>query len=185
MKSKTFKFTILFLALLLPVCIFLFLRNFGNNQFDIPIYYQSQIELDSVACDNEKAPYHLEIPVFRDADTTFKFHVKANIIIVLGDSIVSKDLLLQLKRINNRLPSGNAGFIILGETNLGKMIEGWQFYELEKNRLMEWKKCALFSLKSHEFVLVDGDRNIRGYYDCRDIDEVDRLIVEVKILNTK
>ena len=60
MKSKFIKFTTLFLALLLPVCIFLFLKMFGSNEFNIPIYYQTQVELDSTGCDGLVAPYRIQ-----------------------------------------------------------------------------------------------------------------------------
>jgi len=36
---------LLFLALLLPVIIFLFLHFFGKNEFEVPVLYQTQDEL--------------------------------------------------------------------------------------------------------------------------------------------
>src|SRR6185436_14560156 len=42
------KILYLFIALLLPILIFLFLKYFGKNEFDIPVYYEKGVE-DSLA----------------------------------------------------------------------------------------------------------------------------------------
>src|SRR5687767_12161539 len=54
------KVVYLFLALLLPVGIFIFLRTFGKNEFDVPAFYQDVAPKVSAECTGDyKAPYHL------------------------------------------------------------------------------------------------------------------------------
>ena len=62
---------------------------------------------------------------------------------------------------------------------------GWESYTVDESTLLNWSRCGLMSKNENEFVLIDENRNIRGYYNVEDIDEVDRLVVEVKILNSK
>jgi len=49
----------------------------------------------------------------------------------------------------------------------------------------EFYDCDLLLQKPLSIVLVDDQRRIRGYYDPQHRDEVDRLIVEMKILLKK
>ena len=48
-----------------------------------------------------------------------------------------------------------------------------------------FKRCVFFMGDELSVALVDSKRRIRGYYDGRDRDEVDRMIVEMKIILKK
>lgn len=55
----------LFLALLLPILIFIFLKLFGRNEFDIPVQYASGVP-DSIRCEGvrNEVPYHVSADAF-------------------------------------------------------------------------------------------------------------------------
>lgn len=188
MKSKLFKFIILFLALLLPVCIFVFLKLFGSNEFDIPIYYQSQTAIDSTGCEGIKAPYRIKPVTLEDTQQkaiTIKFEATPSVVFTTSDSLLSKNILRQLNRVQDRLLIGTAELMIIRPSNNIEPLEGWKQFTMDKNEFKQWQQCGLLSSTPNEFVLIDENQNIRGYYSSDDIEEVDRLIVEVKILNSK
>ena len=54
--SKIIKGSLLFTALILPVLIFVFLKMFGNNQFDIPVFNHTEIS-EKVNCDDIPLPH--------------------------------------------------------------------------------------------------------------------------------
>lgn len=188
MKSKLFKFIILFLALLLPVCIFVFLKLFGKNEFDIPIYYQSQTAIDSTACEGIKAPYRIKPVTLKDTGQkaiTINFGAAASVVFTTTDSLLSKNILRQLNRVQDRLLKGTAELMIIRPTDNIEPLEGWKQFVMGKDEFKQWQQCGLLSSDHNKFVLIDENQNIRGYYSSDDIEEVDRLIVEVKILNSK
>src|SRR5688572_26534821 len=50
----------LFLALLLPVGIFIFLRMFGKNEFDVPAFYQDKAPVVNASCQYDyQFPYRI------------------------------------------------------------------------------------------------------------------------------
>ena len=51
--------------------------------------------------------------------------------------------------------------------------------------LDDWRKCIFLLNQPNQTVLMDKERRIRGFYDLRLRDEVDRLRVELKILLKK
>ena len=44
------------------------------------------------------------------------------------------------------------------------------------------RECVLLMPSETSLTLVDHRNRIRGYYDGSDLDEVDRLIVEIKVI---
>ena len=56
------------------------------------------------------------------------------------------------------------------------------FMEGHDKYLNEILTCDLLLQPPWKVVLIDDDRKIRGYYDPEDRDEMDRLVVELKIL---
>lgn len=186
MKSKYLKIIILFFALLLPVCIFLFLRIFGSNEFNIPIYYQTQTELDSIGCEGLKAPYQLLEVIFDgiEGNKNVKLNGITTVIFMASDSVIDKELKRQLNRVQDRLPEQMVNLQLVGWSNV-EDVKGWNTDQIEKLSFQTIKRCVLLSSRDNQFVLIDSGGNIRGYYGSREVEEVDRLIVEVKILNSK
>ena len=160
MKGK--KIIFLTLALLLPVAVFIFLKIFGRNEFQVPILHQ---EGDVVAPGNcnfqYKTPYRVADSVIvglqgngRDSLYVFYFDPGLN---------------TAMKRISVEFAAGSVR--VVGPGDLAAKTDHRIFRE-----------CVLLMDASASVALVDHKRRIRGYYDGADRDEVDRLIVEMKII---
>jgi hypothetical protein len=67
------------------------------------------------------------------------------------------------------------------EEGIGNEIQSL-FLKGQADYLNELLSCALLLKSPWKVVLIDDQRRIRGYYDPEDRDEMDRLIVELKIL---
>jgi len=156
MGSK--KIIFLFLGLLMPVLVFVFLRQCGKNQFDVPLLHDQTVEAPGVCNYNYPIPYSLP------------------------DSI-------QSKLYNNTHPLTLLNFFgeqmkltqISQEFNELQIVEE-RTIDLTADELERIKTCFLLVKDTNMIVLVDQDRRIRGYYDGNDLDELDRLEAEVKIL---
>jgi protein SCO1/2 len=90
----------------------------------------------------------------------------------------------------------NDDISVLNEYSQKFSISGdeWQFVTGEKEKIYHLARCGFILpvedgdgspedfIHSEKFILVDGQKRIRGYYDGTDRDEVDRLLVEIAIL---
>jgi len=157
------KITYLLLALALPGLVFIFLKLFGKNHFDIPVYYKEGVS---------------DFPVECAGTYTGQYTLPDSVLLVLGcrreaiclfvDSVaINNKEVVQLKRL---FPDSQLQVIALG---------GMQPFRL--NRI---KNCALFLKEPWKAVLVDKQKRIRGYYAFTSLEETDRLHVEVEILLT-
>jgi hypothetical protein len=151
------KFIYLFLALLLPGLIFVFLRKYGKNEFNIPVYYETGVTDAPAACGSYSIPY-------RVADSVLQVIRTANKpILVVTDS--STDVKRNLSRLKSEL---NDSFsVVFPESN---------------TRWASWLDCAFLLQKPWTAVLIDAQGQIRGYYSPTSREESDRLLVEIRIL---
>jgi hypothetical protein len=155
-RSKSIKWILLCIALFLPISIFVFLKMFGMNEFQVPILFQS------------------EVPSCNDS-TTFPYHVPNHVVDQYG-GVTSDSLLLlffgekgeqssrQIKRVSSAL--GALPVKIVVEVD----FDGVQ------------KRCAFLMPPAKDVVLVDGERNIRGQYASSDREDMDRLLTEISII---
>ncbi len=156
MKRKNIFLSI---ALLLPVLVFVFLKFFGKNKFDIPVFHQDRVEV-SGNCDQTYS-----VPYLVPNETLLALHA------IDGDPtvVVFSDLQGEAKtRLENEIASKKMNLILAhGLMN-----------QQELQRLM----CIFVVPSNSNAVLVDDYRRIRGYYRLDSRDETDRLLVELKIL---
>jgi hypothetical protein len=154
----------LFLALLLPVCVFLFLKFFGKNQFDVPPLYQADIPEASCGI-RYTAPY------------------------VLPDSVMQR-----VKAENNFVPlfivnfsTSDSGLnrVLEGVTPEEVKVIPASNLSLKPTELTFIRDCILLMKPTFDLVLVDNQNKIRGYYKTTDREEIDRLIVELEIILKK
>ena len=156
------KIIFLFLALLLPVAVFVFLKTFGRNEFQVPVRHaEGTIEVP-VNCQFQYAtPYRIADSIMtvlhlNRNDSLFVFYFDASLNTAMDRVAVQfQDAPITI------LSSGQ----VAGRTDA---------------RLVE--ECVLLMPADSSVALVDHQRRIRGYYDGRDRDEIDRLIVEIKII---
>jgi hypothetical protein len=150
----------LFLALLLPIAIFIFLRTFGKNEFSVPAFYQDTAPKPSSSCVGDyNMPYSLPDSVM----TKLRAAKKADLyVIYYSDDIQT--------RIKQEITYDEVSFVnaksIRGDNNV-------------------FRNCVLLIPASEDMVVVDKDGKIRGYYASADREEVDRLLLEIEILLKK
>ena len=160
MKGK--KAILLTLALLLPVAVFIFLKIFGRNEFQVPVLHQEQ---------------NIDVPENCNFQYTSPYRVADSVIANIGlnkkDSLYvfyfDPSLNTAMKRVSVEFAGASLRIVsatdFSGDTDLSVM-----------------RQCVLLMKSPASVALLDHRNLIRGYYDGTDRDEVDRLIVEIKII---
>lgn len=158
------KIIFLFVALLLPIIIFIFLRLFGENQFDVPLIYEGSVEPPAGCNYQYSSPYVVPDSLSQKVNLT-----EGNFAIV--DFSATEHLLI--KQVVEGLNDDRIELVESSETG---------YTEAEINTL---KKCVLLIKSPVDIVVIDSKNQIRGYYASNDRDELDRLEAELKILLKK
>ena len=158
------KIIFLFLALALPGLIFVFLKRFGKNEFNIPIYYAQRADsLNAVCGTHFQDPYTVPDSVLNKLNWK---PVKATVWF-FGNGKQT----IEANRLFNEFDVHD--FSLRAEMG----INGGHVAELPR-----WQSCAFFVTEKKPIILMDEQKRIRGYYGSDSLDEMDRLIVEMKIL---
>lgn len=151
------------LALLLPVGIFIFLKMFGKNEFDVPALYQQEAPPPSANCVMEyKSPYIIPDSIMlkvRAAGQADFF-----LVVFSSDDLSS--------RIKQEINPAEITFVkasdLVAEVNIPTV-----------------KECAFILRSNADLALIDKDGKMRGVYTSTNRDDVDRLILETEILLKK
>lgn len=160
MRVKARQMLLLFLALLLPVVIFLFLKGFGKNEFNVPPMFSDDVPSRSPQCTGDLVfPYIIS-----------QTELQENGISV--DSLACVSFADQrgndpLSRVKNQYNSYPIGFFNVDQSNIQK------------------KECVFFLQEPFDVALVDSKGRIRGQYNSSRRDEIDRLITEIAIIFKK
>jgi hypothetical protein len=158
------KSTYLLLALILPIGVFVFLRIFGKNEFTIPIYYEQGVTEVKPACSyTYPVPYTIPDSIMQRVGV-----VEKTVVLLVADT--SAEVLVGLKRLEEEF--GSDDFKIITPA-------------VEIASLDHWYSCFFFLERPWSAILIDPEKRIRGYYSPNTREEVDRLIVEMKILLKK
>lgn len=174
------KLLFLFLALLLPVLIFLFLRSFGKNEFNVPVLFADSVSAP-VACKQYtyKVPYlipdsvlqkiawnpqdSLTIVVFEDNQTEKRHERNIHVGRVFAEF---KTEPLQVIRLHN-----NQTKIDLKQARLTNvsLLEG-DFKTLHD--------CIFLLIPDNDAVIIDRNKRIRGQYNLTEREDADRMIMQ-------
>jgi hypothetical protein len=158
------KIVYLGLALLLPGLVFVFLKYAGSNRFDIPIYYEDGIPKGLPCAQESEEPYQLP-----DSISRFIPAGKQGYVFIFPEASVAPTVI---------------GALLVNEIGQGFTVIDAADLPGDSTR-SRWHDCVFLLSPPSQSVLVDGQRRIRGYYDLRKRDEMDRLRVELKILLEK
>lgn len=151
------KVLFLCLALLLPVGTFLFLKFFGKNKFEVPFLHEQPITA-AAGCDYAyPSPYLLADSIMRSIQN-------------------GKESNLYLLNFSNDPTVVNTITDDFAETEV-MLVDGPSI-----SGLPDFEKCVLLKPENADLVLIDSKKRIRGYYEAADLDELDRMVVEVRIL---
>ena len=189
------KSILLFLVIGLPVVIFLFLKAFGNNEFRIPVYYEQGLgdSLKTPCLDRSTEQYIVNNPAL-------PLGVLKVVHFERMDGPVLKTRLEELERVqdvfidvnNVQLFTNLNGASIKRKdiSDYDKRIQFLdQFWKVNEIDSVSWaglKYCDVaMSPLDNRVVLVDEENKIRGYYNILEREETDRLILELRILDSK
>jgi len=154
----------LLIALILPVCVFVFLRKFGKNEFTIPVYYEQGVTDKQPSCSyTYPVPYTIPDSIMQQLGVVDK-----KVVLVLADT--SSVVEVGMKRLREEFESTDFQIVIPSGVNAS---------------LDHTYACFFFLERPWFAVLIDPEKRIRGYYAPNSREEVDRLIVEMKILLKK
>jgi hypothetical protein len=162
MKGKQFIY--LFLALLFPGCIFVFLKFFGKNEFAVAPLYQTVAPVASAECPGIKMPYLVPDSVLN----AIEIENDSLVLVVFGD--LTAEGKSQLNRVDDAFSDAPLH----------------EFQVLNDHvRYPTWHSCIFFLREPFNLVLVDNHRQIRGEYNINDREDVDRLLTEIAIILRK
>ena len=155
MKSK--QIFILLLALILPALVFVFLKMFGRNEFNVaPLFAESVPAVEG--CEKTPvAPYAIQSETLRSLD------IAIDSIACVSFAPSSPDRLARVREAY----SSNPLQIITREPS------------------KEISRCIFLLEEPFDIALVDRKGRIRGQYNSAERDEIDRLITEVAIIFRK
>ena len=195
--KNTLKFIFLTLTLLLPVGIYLFLRFFGQNQFEIPVYYSHGIPEDSAICAKINQSHSVDASELLTLNKTSEDILKGKISVIAFLPEFQYELtewINTLNRISGVFDEQMDFQVIMiekkdTENNANRRIN-IKSIKSDPEKIKKFAICQLILINFNELkkdsykdiVLIAGLQRIRGYYKINDFDEMDRLILEVKIL---
>ena len=183
------KVLILFLALLLPVAVFVFLKSFGKNEFAVEPLFQSEVE-SPLACKSftYNAPYTISDSVL--AELGWK-SADSIMLVVFDDKIKANQHIkfAQIERIQKEFVSENLSILYVVENEngefewLGSVPTPVKVNELPHNSFATIRNCIFLLKESDNAVIIDSKKRIRGQYNLNSLEDADRLFVhELNIL---
>ncbi len=200
--NKIWKTGILLITLAIPVFIWLFLKFFGHNNFEIPVYYPNGI--DSIpGCTSSQEPHVIpafslsSIPGRTFTESEFDGEIVISFFLPYNCEDSCELVLEKLAGIQQVLSkTDNLKIVVFGDEKytmeeLKSLAdryhadpEQWYFLSGKQQAITTLKKCGfiLSSFPLYTLVLTDEQSQIRGYYQVDDPEEVERLKGEVKIL---
>ncbi len=160
MKGK--KIIFLILALLVPVTVFIFLKLFGRNEFRVPVLHQETLPSIPAQCDFAyDLPYRVADSVINafDANRTDSLYVFS----------FKPEHADAVNRVNTEFR--NDPVLVIGPEEAEQRFDP-QFL----------RQCVLLMHPDSAVAMVDSNNQLRGYYDGGNRKDVDRMIVEIKII---
>lgn len=176
------KVLFLFLALLLPTAIFIFLKSFGKNEFVVPALFN-----DTVVAPHDCSSFVYTTPYsIRDSVLSELAWDSLNsmTLVVFLDSIPENQhqASLQIKRLLAEFQSEDFGIVTLAEKGQVSVTNSSfgpvKDLELPSESFLVLRNCIFLLHGLDNAVLVDSKRMIRGQYNMNDLDDADRLIMQ-------
>ncbi len=186
--------SVLFLILILPFMVYLFLKIFGENKYEIPVFYENGITLSDCYRDQNNPFLVQDLEIFNEEPGKHPVLLeKASLIFVYSSLNPSAEFCLnELSRLMQTKLSGfNLQVLALSDSKVPAVGNGIIFINGNTESIIRYVNCGLVMSQKpdtvitdnlHWIVLVDSKKQIRGYYDSTDYEEYDRLAAEVDIL---
>jgi protein SCO1/2 len=195
------KIYLLLVTLAVPVVIFLFLKGFGENHYSVPVFYSQGIPMDTSECPKEDHA-HIVDPAkyqfdFLAGSPTMKFNGKLSVVDIDREPFIPLGTAGNpLNRVVDHFEKENkVQFIFIRPDRPPvpekefRADESYYYVFGNMEAVSGFARCELVLLdfqgqieNNRRFVLVDKQGRIRGYYPVSDFDEVDRMILEMRII---
>ncbi|PGH38260.1 MAG: hypothetical protein CRN43_16260 [Candidatus Nephrothrix sp. EaCA] len=161
MKAVMKQWMFLFLLLAFPAILYLFLQEFGKNEYNIPMLYENGAE-GNECVPKSNAPYKIPDSVRRIIGGENK-----SVVVITEDSPRNKEA---AEEIEKKIVGKLGAFVFLSSLS-----------EAAQKKAL----CFLMMQKSANAVLIDKKNRIRGYYQLSKKKECERLQDELSILFTR
>lgn len=175
--KTSFKVFFLVVALIVPSLIYMFLKGFGDNKFEIPIFYKDGITIEG--CDIQKSSTHL---VDFEAYT-----LQGEQLFYFPKWVNDNEFYRQCDRIKSKHPylvftaiADSSNYKIIG--NILLVSDEQHLFDVANCSLVLGQDTAILEPIYNRLVLVDRKKRVRGYYNGNELEEMDRLDVELDIL---
>lgn len=167
----------MFLALLLPVLIFLFLKTFGKNEFEVPVLFADSV---GVACEEYtyKIPYVIEDSVLKKL--SWNEHDSLTIIVFEdGNTINQHERKIQMERVFTEFKNTPLQVIrISGSSGVGKADNRIVNISLSEPDFQRMRDCNFVLSGLNDAVIIDRRKRIRGQYNLLKREDADRMIMQ-------
>ena len=163
-------------ALVVPSLIYIFLRGFGFNKFEIPVYYEEGISI--VGCDTSESLHLVQFENYTlQGPQLFYFPQWVN----------DEEFYRQCSRIKDKQPE--VAFTAIADSsnypgfgNLLLVADIEHLYKIANCSLVLGQEVSISAPIYNQLVLVDAQKRIRGYFNANELKEMDRLDMELDIL---
>jgi len=177
--KKIRKVIIIVSVLIAPIFVFLFLKEYGDNQFELPVLYP---EGNPIAECREGVQQHTLTP-----EILFERSIELPALIYVPSTQQSK-FYSDLNSVLAKHNQVNLYELILKDTM--HLLWNKSSITFTTDKYISFLNCELILGEDHllkepivnKYVLVDDERRIRGYYNCTDLEDIERLDVELDIL---
>ncbi|WP_157494032.1 hypothetical protein [Fulvivirga imtechensis] len=170
--NKFLKISFLVIMLAIPLSIFIFLKIFGENKFDIPIQHADGVDEKFGACEYETGQFLVPDSLLSKGGPSLIFIYNAQ-------GMNANTLSNQYERIRHLFKEDMPSMRVFTADSIE--VDTVQITRVSPHTLKQVMNCGFVTDTYNQYILVDADRRVRGYYNT-ELDEVDRLIVEIKIL---
>jgi protein SCO1/2 len=176
--GRGFKLFISVIILLLPALVFIFLRYFGENKFDVPVQHPEGLRISD--CNKQGAPHKVPaIDSLRLDQDIFQ-------LLYVDSGSIDKLELNELRRISENYPEIEVLLFFADKESalLTKdySSDNWYLFILKNELLKELNRCGFGNINNQSLILKDPEQQVRGYYDINQKKEMDRLEGEIQIL---
>lgn len=188
--KQSLKIIVLLLVFVLPIGIFVFLKLFGRNEFDVAPLYVNDPPPGASACGlTPELPYHVPDSIQQLYD------LRSDSLTVIFFAPLSGEGRNQLDRVReqtgtdpvNIIEHGTDGLSVSSGDQRNPGVEPTASDEdiVRQQSSAYLKQCIFFLGSMENVVMLDRTGAIRGQYTADDREEIDRLLTEIAIILKK
>ena len=182
------------MTLAIPVVVFLFLKIFGENKYEVPVFFEQGIE----GCGNPTQSHTVSLEALKispknycvisllDSNENDANRAFVTELVRIQDAFYGKTEPQFILLTNSRSVETHADMLAFCKVN-GLNPEHTILLNLNAAEKKDFTECGLGLGKPDggqptDLALIDEEGKIRGFYPRNDKEETDRLILELKIL---